>query len=34
MNAENTEWRKSRYSGGNGGACVEVTIVDHPQQGT
>jgi hypothetical protein len=22
-------WRKSSYSGGNGGACVEVATTDH-----
>jgi hypothetical protein len=27
MNIENAEWRKSSRSGGNGGACVEVTVV-------
>jgi hypothetical protein len=24
MNLHNAEWRKSSYSGGNGGQCVEV----------
>jgi Domain of unknown function (DUF397) len=24
MNLNNAEWRKSSYSGGNGGQCVEV----------
>jgi hypothetical protein len=27
MNIENAEWRKSSRSGGNGGTCVEVTVV-------
>jgi Domain of unknown function (DUF397) len=27
MNLENVTWRKSRYSDGNGGSCVEVTVV-------
>lgn len=24
----NTIWRKSTYSGGNGGDCVEITVVE------
>ncbi|WP_285633117.1 DUF397 domain-containing protein [Actinoallomurus iriomotensis] len=27
MTVENSEWRKSSRSGGNGGTCVEVTVV-------
>jgi hypothetical protein len=26
-------WRKSSYSGGNGGQCVEVTAITSPQRG-
>jgi hypothetical protein len=27
MNLTDTEWRKSSRSGGNGGTCVEVTVL-------
>jgi Domain of unknown function (DUF397) len=27
MIVENAEWRKSSRSGGNGGACVEVSVI-------
>ncbi|MEV5749610.1 DUF397 domain-containing protein [Actinoallomurus sp. NPDC052308] len=27
MNLESLDWRKSRRSGANGGACVEVAVV-------
>jgi hypothetical protein len=26
-NLANAKWRKSSYSGGNGGACVEVAVL-------
>lgn len=28
MTIDNAEWRKSSRSGGNGGACVEVTVIE------
>ena len=28
MDVKNIEWRKSTRSGENGGACVEVAVVD------
>jgi hypothetical protein len=28
MEMKNSEWRKSTRSGENGGACVEVAVVD------
>ncbi len=31
MNPISTEWRKSSYSGSNGGACVEVACT-HPSR--
>lgn len=43
-NLANAKWRKSSYSGGNGGSCVEVAVLDdhtvavrnsnHPDAGT
>jgi hypothetical protein len=27
MDLSNATWRKSRYSGGNGGNCVEVAVL-------
>jgi len=27
-NLANAKWRKSSYSGGNGGSCVEVAVLD------
>ena len=28
MDLKNAEWRKSKRSSNNGGACVEVVVVD------
>ena len=28
MDLDNVTWRKASYSGGNGGACVEVATAD------
>jgi hypothetical protein len=29
---KNSEWRKSTRSGSNGGACVEVAVMDQGEQ--
>ena len=29
MDLKNAEWRKSKRSSDNGGACVEVVVVDN-----
>jgi hypothetical protein len=29
-----TDWRKSSYSGGNGGTCVEVAVVPGSKEGS
>jgi Domain of unknown function (DUF397) len=29
MEGKDMNWRKSSYSGGNGGSCVEVANTDH-----
>jgi hypothetical protein len=29
MESSGMNWRKSSYSGGNGGSCVEVANTDH-----
>ena len=34
MDLTGAPWRKSSYSGGNGGACVEVTVVPGSKEGS
>jgi Domain of unknown function (DUF397) len=31
MDLSSADWRKSRRSGGNGGNCVEVTVLENAQ---
>ncbi len=33
MDLSGAAWRKSTYSGGNGGQCVEVAIITGPHDG-
>ncbi len=33
MDLNHAAWRKSSYSGGNGGQCVEVAAITSPQHG-
>ena len=34
MDLTGAPWRKSSYSGGNGGACVEVAVVPGSKEGS
>jgi uncharacterized protein DUF397 len=34
MDLTSATWRKSTYSGGNGGACVEVAVVPGSKEGS
>jgi hypothetical protein len=32
MDLNNADWRKSKRSGGNGGNCVEVAVVERAER--
>ena len=34
MDLTGADWRKSSYSGGNGGTCVEVAVVPGSKEGS
>ena len=34
MDLTRAQWRKSSYSGGNGGTCVEVAVVSSAPEGS